>query len=364
MEFNFEDIADPQQVAQLFSDDAATEDDAAGAGASSDDTTDEEESSTGDDTSDDTTDTSDTSDEQQDDTDDTEEEEQPDSIIRSLAADFGYEVADADRYPEDFAGLKNFVTDLGAELARQQYQELISQYPDVGNYLQYRANGGDPNEYFRTREDLSGVTNIDLTTATDRQKRDLAQQYFISRGMDQTEASEQVNLLADTNKLDEKLPGYQQRLQQHIQEREQTLAQQRQQEQEQQRQQAMEAQQRVINNILGGELHYKNDRGQEVPLLSIPEKDKKGFIEWLSVPDEDGYTKAQKEARDESLLIALEYLRYKRFDLNEVVTKRAKSLTLDKYKKAAPGTASPITKGRSGKASLDISKLTKKDLAF
>lgn len=308
-------------------------------------------------------------DDKDDDEDDDDDEEGGDdeevSTIQALANDFGFEIEDKERYPETYDGLQNMVRDMSTAIAQEQLQRQLQEYPDVADYMKYRANGGDPNQYFKADQETAEYQAMDLSKATDRDKRNLAFAYFKALNMDDSEASEQVNVLAETKKLDEpeRLKKYQSKLKSISDSKKQELAEQAEEEQRQKIEKAKKQARYMQSLITNGKVEYETEEGERKTLLTIPEKDKQGFLEWLYQPEDDGKPRAAKENRSDEILLALEYIRYKGFDLSDIIQKRAKAQTLSNYRKKSKKKkpSSAMSQGKDKKRGLNLSKQSLRD---
>jgi transcriptional regulator len=251
-----------------------------------------------------------------------QQSEEEESIISELQAKLGYEL-DED-FDESIEGLTQFTKATAEKMAQEQMQNVFNAFPDVQEYLNYRANGGDPRQYFQTaapERDFSAmeVTSEDVTT-----QKQIVGAYLESQGFDQSEITETLEDYEDAGILERHAKKALTRLQTKQAQDKQVLLQQ----QQAQAQQQAQENERMWNEI--------NGLVQEGTLkgLTIPERDKKRFFNWMAAPiDKQGNSQRaiDRSKLDQETLLALEYIVYKGFDLSKLVantntTQKARSL--------------------------------------
>ena len=252
----------------------------------------------------------------------TEQSEEEESIISELQAKLGYELDQ--EFDESIEGLTEFTKATAEKMAQEQMQNVFSAFPDVQEYLNYRANGGDPRKYFQAatpERDFSAmeVTEGDLVT-----QKQIVGAFLESQGFDQTEIKETLEDYEDAGILERHAKKALVRLQDKQAKEKKTLIE-RQQAQAQQQAQENERMWTEINDLV---------QGGSLKGLTVPERDKKRFFNWMSTPvDRQGNSQRaiDRSKLDQETLLALEYIVYKGFDLSKLVantntTQKARSL--------------------------------------
>ena len=128
------------------------------------------------------------------------EEPEEESIISELQSKLGYELEQ--EFDESIEGLTEFTKATAEKMAQEQMQNVFSAFPDVQEYLNYRANGGDPRKYFQTaapERDFSAmeVSEGDLVT-----QKQIVGAFLESQGFDSAEIKETLEDYEDAGILE------------------------------------------------------------------------------------------------------------------------------------------------------------------
>lgn len=249
-------------------------------------------------------------------------EEEEASIIDTLRQKMGYDVQG--EFGEDYDGVVGFTQAVAQEIAKEQLDAVFSQFPDVEQYLQYRYNGGDSKKYFEATNPNVDFGAIELSDEDVSMQRMVVQEFLQRQGYTAEEISETVQeyvdagiLMGQANRSLGKLKAAQER------EAKELVQQQQQQAEENQRQ--VQQQWASIRDTI--------DQGV-VRGFQIPTADRNKFFSWMSdAVDNQGRTQRliERESMDLETQVAMEYLLWKKFDLNKLVsntqnTKKAKNL--------------------------------------
>ena len=251
-----------------------------------------------------------------------EPEEEAPSVIDVLREKLGYEVQG--QFSEDYDGVVQFTQSVANEIAKEQLDTVFSQFPDVEEYLQFRYNGGDPKKYFQASAPVVDYSTLEIQEDDVSTQRAIVGEHLRRMNYTDEEIAETVQDYVDAGILQRnaelsltKLRAYQQ------QEAKQLVAQQQQQAEQAQaevQQQWTNIQQTIARGSLRG--------------FNVPESDKSKFYAWMSeARDNQGRTQRMidQQQMDLETQLAMEYLLYKKFDLNKLVqstaaTKKAQNL--------------------------------------
>ena len=276
-------------------------------------------------------------------------EEDP-SVIDVLRSKLGYEVPG--NFSEDYDGVAKFADAVANEIAKEQLDTVFAQFPDVEQYLQYRYNGGDPKQYFQATAPVVDYSAVEITDENVAIQRAVVEEFLQRSGYTHEEVAETVQEYVEAGILQRQANRSLGKLQK-IQEQEAASLIERQKAEAQQRQETAQTQWTNIKNTI--------DQGQ-VRGFNIPNADRKKFYSWMSeAVDNQGRTQRllDREKMDLETQVAMEYLLWKNFDLNKLLsntqnTKKAQNL---KQKLQQNKPASQRMKGGRNSASKAPAKL-------
>ena len=235
------------------------------------------------------------------------------SMFSTLSEKLGYEVEG--EFAEDYDGLANYTTAVAEQIANERMQKIFAQYPDVGEYFNYRSNNGDPIKYFEAQQAELDYNGLQIDDNVAVQKR------VVIDGMKQAgfsgeDISEMVDDLEDSGLLKKQSERYLTRLQATQSTRkEQLLAQQAEQAQTQ------KAEAEAYWSSVQETISTGNLKG-----LSIPQRTRGKFYDWMTNPiNEQGATQRDLDRQniDQETALAVEYLLYQGFDLRKLATSAA-----------------------------------------
>ena len=248
----------------------------------------------------------------------TEEE----SIINELQAKLGYELDG--EFDESIDGLLDFTKATADKIAQEQMQNVFSAFPDVQEYLNYRANGGDPKQYFQTAAPERDFSAMEVSEGDVVTQKQIVGAYLEGQGFDQSEIKETLEDYEDAGILERHAKKALTRLQTKQAQDKKTLIERQQQEAQTQAQE---------NERMWTEINGLVQQGS-LKGLTVPERDKKRFFDWMASPiDQQGNSQRSVDRAnlDQETLLALEYIVYKGFDLSKLIannntTQQARSL--------------------------------------
>lgn len=248
-------------------------------------------------------------------TEDTEEDDGP-SVIDTLRKKLGYEV-EGD-FKDDYDGVASFTQTVAQEIAKEQLDTVFTQYPDVEQYLQYRYNGGDPKQYFQAQSPDVDFTQLQLAEDDLAAQRMVVEQHMAMQGYTPEEVQESVQEYIEAGILHKHAQRGLTKLQTAQKHRAEQVVQEQQQRAEQHRQQVEQQWTSIQSTIEGGRL--KN--------FEVPASDRTKFYKWMSeAVDNQGRTQRSIDRAEMDLetQLAMEYLAWKNFDLNKLVTNTSRT---------------------------------------
>ena len=266
--------------------------------------------------------------------------EEEESIINELQAKLGYELEG--EFDESIDGLLDFTKATADKMAQEQMQNVFSAFPDVQEYLNYRANGGDPKQYFQTAAPERDFSAMEVTEGDVVTQKQIVGAFLEGQGFDPSEIKETLEDYEDAGILERHAKKALTRLQTKQAQDKKSLI-----ERQQQEAQAQAQENEKMWTEINGLVQQGSLKG-----LTVPERDKKRFFDWMASPiDQQGNSQRSVDRAnlDQETLLALEYIVYKGFDLSKLVannntTQKARSLR------------SKLSKGTSSNSRMKSSK--------
>jgi hypothetical protein len=244
-----------------------------------------------------------------------EEEEGP-GVIDTLRNKLGYEV-EGD-FKDDYDGVVSFTQTVAQEIAKEQLDTVFTQYPDVEQYLQYRYNGGDPKQYFQAQSPDVDFNQLQLAEDDLASQRMIVEQHMSMQGYTPEEVQESIQEYIEAGILHKHAQRGLTKLQVAQKQRAEQVVKDQQQHAEQHRQQVEQQWTSIQSTIDAGRL-----KGFEVPA-----SDRKKFYKWMSeAVDNEGRTQRSldRAQMDLETQLTMEYLAWKNFDLNKLVTNTSRT---------------------------------------
>jgi hypothetical protein len=248
---------------------------------------------------------------------DEEESEGEQTVVSEIMSKLGYE-SDGE-YDDTTEGLIQLTQDMGQQMAEDQMEELFEKFPLVKNHLQYVLNGGDSQDFMQAYDPNLDYNQVEITEDDTRSQKAILSDYFATKGHDQNFINELLEDYEDTGKLYQKAESAKKALAGLQAQERQTLVQQ----QKEQREQTIKQQEEFWGNV-----QETIQNSDEFAGLSITQRDKGKFFDYISRPvTKDGYTQRDLDHNEAEMdvRLAIDYLMYKGFNLNDIVDKKART---------------------------------------
>ena len=298
-------------------------------------------------------------DEEEDDEDDEddEEEEEDDTVVGSILEALGYEASE--EYEDTAEGLTALTKDMAGKMANEQIEEVLNKFPLVKDHLNYVLNGGQSQDFMQAYDPNMDYDSLRISEGDIQSQKAILADYLAVKGHDNDFISEMLEDYEDSGKLFKKSEAARKALGKY-------QGQQRQQLMEQQKERQKEAQtkQREFWNGVADTI----ENSQEFAGLTVPQKDKSKFFNYLSRPvNKNGQTQRDidHQEADIEIKLAIDYLMYSGFNLESLIetkarTKSTKSLK-ERIMKNEARVKSARKSSRRGKRNFDVDDL---DLAI
>ena len=209
--------------------------------------------------------------------------------------------------------------DLASQLADDRIDEVLEAFPLVKKHLDYVLAGGNSQQFMEAYDPNLDYNNVKLEEDDYRAQKAILGDYLHLKGHDTEFINEMLNDFEDTGKLYQKSEAARAALAKNQNaQRERMVAQQRQQQAELQ-----ETQQKFWGNISN-----TLDESNSFAGISIPNKEKNKFFDYLSTPvTKEGHTQRDLDhaQADLDVKLAIDYLMYTGFDLSQLIDSKAKT---------------------------------------
>ena len=280
-------------------------------------------------------------------------EKEDDSIVSQVLSTLGYEVDDA--YEDTTEGLVALTKDVGTQIADETLDKLFEQYPLVGKHLEYVMNGGDSQQFMVTNDPRQDYSKIEIKETDTMSQKYVLSEYFRLKGHDKEFIDELLEDYEDSGKLQTKADSALKALAQaQAQHKEQMLEDQRKQQQN-----YVAEQQKFWDGV-----YDTIDKSKEFKGISIPEREKNKFFDYLSKPvTKEGYTQRDLDhnGSDMDVKLAIDYLMFKGFNLDKIINKKARTKSTralkDKIKGHKESLKSAKKASRAPSTAVDIDSL-------
>lgn len=283
--------------------------------------------------------------------DDENEGDEP-SIFQALSERLGYEVEG--EFKEDYDGLAEYTKKVAEKMIESQLGDLFKALPDVEEYMTFRLNGGNPKEFFGNTETTTDFASLEITEDNVQMQELVITELLRSQGFTADEIKETIEDYKDTNIL------YKQAKKAHPK----VVA-----AESSRKEEVLRAQAKAKEEVdraaeqRWAEIKSTIDKGA-LKGFTVPEKDKKEFYEWLSVPvDQSGKSKRalDREKMDTETMLAMEYLFYKNFELGKLAqniqnTTKANNLR-EKLQNSNQGASARLKGGKGTSSTLKLPPL-------
>ena len=243
---------------------------------------------------------------------------------------------------------------MGEKMAESQLDELFDKFPLIKDHLNYVMDGGDSQDFMKAYDPTLDYNKIEIAEGDVQSQKAILGDYFASKGHDKDFIKDLLEDYEDTGKLHQKATAAKSALATVQNENRQTLIS----KQKEDRAESEKQQSEFWNGV-----HKKITDSQEFAGLTVPQRDKGKFFEYISKPvNKEGHTQRDVDHSEAEMdvKLAIDFLMYKGFKLDDIIskkatTKNAKSLR-DKISKNAGAVKSARGSAR-GKSSFDLEDL-------
>lgn len=279
-----------------------------------------------------------------------EEEPVDDTVVSEVLSQLGYEFPE-EEFEDTSDGLVKLAKAVGSKMAEDQLDGLFQAHPEIQKHLDYVLNGGKSEEWLKMSNQITDFENIKVTQDDLRTQRAVLGEYFKLKGHDDAFVNELLDDYTESNKLFDKATKAKSALTDYYgQQRNQAI------EKEKKEQLAQQQKQREFWDEINDTIQDSKDFAG----LTVQEKDKKKFFDFLTAADADGKTareKAHKESSTE-VKLAIDYLMFKGFNLKDIISTKAKTKSAQSLRKKIKSNATTKSASRPKRTGgFDIEKL-------
>ena len=279
--------------------------------------------------------------------------EEDDTIVGQVLSTLGYEVDD--NYEDTTEGLVALTKDIGTQIADETLDKLFEQYPLVGKHLEYVMSGGDSQQFMTTNDPRQDYSKMKIKETDTMSQKSVLSEYFRIKGHDKEFIDELLEDYEDSGKLQTKADSALKALVDvQAQHKEQLLA-----DQKQKQQTAIAEQKKFWDGV-----YDTIDKSKEFQGISIPEREKNKFFDYLSKPvTKEGYTQRDLDhnGSEMDVKLAIDYLMFKGFNLDKIINKKARTKSTralkDKIKGHKESLKSAKKASRAPSTAVDIDNL-------
>jgi len=253
-----------------------------------------------------------------------EETSEEDTVVGQVLSTLGYETKDA--YDDTPDGLVEMTKDIGAQIAEEQLEALFKKHPLVQQHLQYVMSGGQSQDFMALNDPRSDFSKINIKEDDVQSQKYVIGEYFKMKGHDDAFIKEILEDYEDSGKLKDKSKAAHEAI---------TKAQQ------QHKQQVLQQQKLYQQRTIKEERDFWNgvfdtiDKSKDFKGITVPEREKRKFFDYLSKPvTKEGYTQRELDHNksDMDVKLAIDYLMFKGFNLDKLISKKAKTKSVKSLK--------------------------------
>ena len=238
-----------------------------------------------------------------------------DEIKSKLGFDYKNEKGEVLNFDDSVDGILSLVKESATIIAKQNESKLFEKFPQAKKFVEHLINGGTESNFLNFQK--PSFLNVKINEDTSEQEKlNVVVENFLSKGFQKDKAVKMAEMLKQTSDLDKEA----EEALKELQEQEITFTKKQEEilKAEKQRQdKEIQEQWNEIGNII---------KKGTVLNFNIPEADKSGFLAYISKPiDEKGNTQEMAEVNKENLetSLALSFLRYKKFNLSNLINNAA-----------------------------------------
>ena len=246
---------------------------------------------------------------------DTEEETSEPTVVSEILSSLGYE----GDYEDTAEGLTEMTKDVASQMADDRIDEVLEKFPLVKKHMEYVLAGGESQKFMKAYDPSLDYNNMEIAEDDSRSQKAILADYFNQKGHDQEFVKEMIEDYEDSGKLHAKAEAARQALGKVQTHQKEQLVEQQKAEQKKQQEEQVKFWNGVQETI---------KESKEFAGLQVPEREKTKFFNYLSKPvTKEGYTQRDLDHSQAEMekKLAIDYLMYKGFNLEEIINKKAKT---------------------------------------
>jgi len=207
---------------------------------------------------------------------------------------------------------------VGTKMAEDQLDGLFQAYPEIQKHLDYVLNGGKSEDWMKSSIQITDFENIQVNENDLRTQKAVLGEYFKLKGHDAEFINELLDDYIESDKLYNKAVKAKTALNQYYSKERDTRL-----EQQKREQIANQQKQREFWDEINETIQTSKDFAG----ITVQEKDKNKFFDYLSKPDSNGITEREKSHKESSqdVKLAIDYLMFKGFNLKDIIAAKAKT---------------------------------------
>ena len=245
------------------------------------------------------------------------ESEVDETVINEVLTQLGYEFPDQE-FNDDTDGLVQLAKAVGTKMAEDQLDGLFQAYPEIQKHLDFVLNGGKSDDWMKMSNSITDFEKISINEDDMRTQRAVLGEYFKLKGHDSAFVNELLDDYTDSNKLFDKAKKARVALSNYYgKQRDTSIA------QAKQEQLAAQQKQREFWDDISDTIQSS----KEFAGITVQEKDKNQFFDYLTKPDQSGRTQRERDHQESAteVKLAIDYLMFKGFNLKDIVAAKAKT---------------------------------------
>lgn len=256
---------------------------------------------------------SDKQEEDEEDEESSEQKEEFESLVKSIAQQIGYDGED------EFEDTEEGIAQLTRKAAEKMAEDFLEtkMHPEVKEFNEYIALGGNPDKYLSTKFPQTDYSKIEFDEENQMLQERLVKEDLVARGYEGEELEAELKDCKDGGILESKAKRALASLKERQSKEKESLLDRQKEEQKQ----AKEEAEKFWNTV-----NDKIKNSSEIKGLKLPETEKPKFYDFLTKPVKDGKTQRDLLLEDLTMEdnLAVDYLLYKGFDLKGLVDRKAK----------------------------------------
>ena len=270
-----------------------------------------------------------------------DEDSVDDTVVGEILENLGYEPSE--EYDDTPEGLTAMTKDIASQMADDRIDEVLEKFPLVKQHLEYVMQGGESNQFMKAHDPRSDYAEFDLQENDVAAQKVILANYFELKGHDKAFTDELLEDYEDSGKLYNKAAAAKEALGNYQAQQRDNMY------EEQQKQNAHEAKKM---DEFWGEVEDTIQESKEFAGITIPEREKSKFFNYLSQPiDSEGRTQrdADHSEAEMDVKLAIDYLMYKGFDLGGLVNSRAKTKSVQSLRDKISGRQESVKSAKRSK---------------